>query len=341
MRYPDENLSKVEQRLLDELLTFRASLPAAPPADEGRPVRSSSTGLGRVSWRRDKKRRGRLERITNTAVAAAFLAAFAVFIAHALSSSSSTLAATPKPLTYHTPRAGAPSGREVLRSLAAVAARQPKPSPARGRYAYVKVAGWGLVTRVSGATASSTIDAGVSESWLAPDGSGRIRTVTKEPHGTRYVDDFRPKGGPPLLTLSTNEAALARQLAVGHPASDGPVERFVALTDLAQREPITPRVESVILRLLAGTSRLMNSGSVIDRAGRPGVAVSLDSAYSGALTRYTWIFDPHTGRLLGEEETLIGNPGKLNVRKGSVIAYTTFLTSGWATNTSSPPASTR
>jgi hypothetical protein len=46
-------------------------------------------------------------------------------------------------------------------------------------------------------------------------------------------------------------------------------------------------------------------------------------------TRYTLIFDPHTGSLLDEEETLLGNPGKLNVRPRSVIAYTVFLASGY------------
>jgi hypothetical protein len=81
---------------------------------------------------------------------------------------------------------------------------------------------------------------------------------------------------------------------------------------------------------------LVNRGSVIDRAGRPGVAVTLDSSYSGLLTRYTWIFDPHTGALLGNEEMLI-DPGKLHVRSGSVIAYTTFLASGSSSSASSPP----
>jgi hypothetical protein len=81
---------------------------------------------------------------------------------------------------------------------------------------------------------------------------------------------------------------------------------------------------------------LINSGTVTDRAGRPGLAISLDSSYSGLLTRYTLIFD-RNGKLLGEEETLIGNPGKLNVCSPSVIGYTTFLSSGYVANTSSRP----
>jgi hypothetical protein len=177
------------------------------------------------------------------------------------------------------------------------------------------------------------------ESWLAPNGSGRVRNVTTQPDGSRQVDDFHLTHGPPVLRLSTDEATLERQLARGHPAGDGPVERFVAVTDLADQQPIPARAESVILQLLAHTPRLVDRGRVIDRAGRPGIAVSLDSAYSGLLTRYTWIFDPHTGALLGAEQTLIGATGMLHVRRGSVISSTTYLASGWVATTSPRPKS--
>jgi hypothetical protein len=89
--------------------------------------------------------------------------------------------------------------------------------------------------------------------------------------------------------------------------------------------------------VLARSPGLIDSGEVTDRAGRPGVAVSLDSAYSGAPTRYTLIFNPDTGILLGEEETLLGNPGKLNVRPRSVIAYTAFLASDYVASPTARP----
>jgi hypothetical protein len=52
----------------------------------------------------------------------------------------------------------------------------------------------------------------------------------------------------------------------------------MALTDLARQQPIPAHVESAILRLLAHTPGLINHGSVIDRAGRPGVLRLLASA---------------------------------------------------------------
>lgn len=346
MKNPDK-LSKVEQRLLDELLAFHAMSHAEPSADTGRRPRLRPGGARPSARPRANNRRRRLSKFQNTAVAAALLAAFAVIIVHPFSSSSIALAVTPEPLAYHTPTVGARSGRQELLSLAVAAARQPAAPAEHARYAYAKTRGWYLDSRIGGRLTTSAVVPSTTESWLAPNGSGRVHRLSKEPDGSRYIDNFRPKGGLPILRLSTDEAVLARQLANGHPLTDGPVEQFVALTDLAERQPIPARVESVILRLLARApglinsgSGLINSGSVIDRAGRRGVAVSIDSAYTGLSTRYTWIFDPATGKLLGAETALIGKPGKLNVRSGSVIAYTTILTSGWAASISSRPAST-
>ena len=198
--------------------------------------------------------------------------------------------------------------------------------------------GWYLGTRVDGQATTSAVIPSTTQTWAAPDGTTHVHRVTIRPDGSRSVDDFTYRKGPMPVQLSTNEAVLARQLAVGHPFSVGPVEKFVAMTDLAARQPIPPDVESAILRFLARIPGLINRGSVIDRAGRNGVAVALDSSYTGLPTRYTWIFDPHTGALLSDEATLAGNTGKLNVRKGAVISYTTVLTSGWTSSTSSPPS---
>jgi hypothetical protein len=322
MNDSDQRLSKVERRLLDELLAFRAALPADPPLEVGRPARVRPA------------RKGHGRRIQNAVVAVAWLALVGVIVAHELSGSTVTLAATPKPLAYHAPARDALSGRQELLNLAAAAARQPA-AAIHPRYAYTKTMGWYLGTRVDGQATTSVVIPSTTQSWAAPDGRTHVHRVTSRPDGSRYVDDFTYRGPVPQ-ELSMNEAVLARQLAVGHPLSNGPVEKFVALTDLAALQPISPDAESAILRLLARTPALANRGSVIDRAGRPGVAVTLDSSYSGLLTRYTWIFDPRTGALLGNEEMLI-DPGKLHVRSGSIIAYTTFLASGWSSSASSPP----
>lgn len=332
----DEDLTKVEQRMLHELLAFRATLATEPVADGTRRSRQKGQRPRVTAWSRGGKLRLRLPRADAVAVPAVVLALLAIVLVSLLSGSNTlALAATPQPLTYHSPGPGAPSGRQELLLLAAVAARQPKSSADHPLYAYTKTRGWYLDSRIDGKLTTSTVVPTTTESWAAPNGSGRMRTTLDKPGSApTVIDDFNPGGNDPLLRLTTNKTVLARELAQGHPRSDGPVERFVALTDLASQQPIPSDVEAVILRLLSTTPDLVYRGTVTDRAGRPGVAVSIDSAYSGGPERYTWIFSPRTGALLDEEERILGSAGKLNVRSNSVISYTIYLASGWVANTS-------
>ena len=277
-------------------------------------------------------------------VLAACIAAL-VFVLVGTGPGSRVLAATPPPLAYH--RDSAQSGRAVLLHLAAVAASQPTTGqPTTGTFAYVKYAGWYLAVRVSGATSSATLlPPSVSQSWIRPDGHGRVIRRSAKADGTRLtetsggpiIEHFPlPDGGRayPLLHLSTDPAVVRRQLDAGDPPTwREPLVRFDLFTNLVQQQPVPANVEATILRVLATSPGLINSGTVVDRAGRPGVAVSLDSrnppGVSGPRERDTLIFSPRTGRLLGEEETLIGNPMKLPVRRGAVLDYTVFLSSNY------------
>lgn len=339
----DDRLTRVEEKILSELLAYHASRVFIPAA---RTNRFHPAGVLQRSRLGSLHSRGRVQTALGVALAATCLALPIALIARLGSrASSAALAATPKPLHYMAGTSGE-SARDVLAGLATAAAHQPRSAAPSGRYAYIEMAGWGLATQVRGDRTSSTITSGFSESWLAPNGSGWLvsrkllnsDTPLRGIQSSPVVAHMELPAGMPLLRLSTDPAILARQLATGHPAENGPAERFIALTDLAGREPIPFPVEAVILRDLADIPGLMNSGTVIDRAGRSGVAVSLDSAYSGALTRYTLIFAPRTGRLLGQEQTLIGDSKGLNVRPGSVISYTTFLAAGYVANVSSRPS---
>jgi len=329
-------LSQVERRLLDELLAFHAAVRAGTPLPAGTPVRAGASPYrDAVSAPRFRQPRRRSHIAQNAVVLVALACVALLLIVRATGfGSGSALAATPRPLHYISPGPGAPSGQEVLRRLAAAAAHQPaRPPSRRATYAYVKTAGWYLDLSVGSGVVKSSVFPQTTQSWLRPDGSGRIVTVTGGAQAN--VDSFTVHRDPRLFDLSTDPHILARQLAVGHPLSDGPQEQLVAFTDTASQQPIRPAVEATILRLLAKIPGLINSGMVRDRAGRIGVAVSLDSA--SFRDRYTLILDPRTGRLLGFEQTLRGSPGRIPVRRGAVLAYTTIYSSGYVTNTTNTP----
>jgi hypothetical protein len=278
--------------------------------------------------------RARSHSIQNGLVAIAILVEFVLIIGHPLFGwGATTYAATPRPLVYNAPQP--PSGRAVLLALSATALRQPAQLPtARTPYAYVHREQWHLAARKGAESPPGTVAPTETESWLRSDGAGRVLSITNKAKGAT-THDLTVAAGNPLPVLSARPAVLAHRFGLGYPAPAG--QQFVAFTDLADSQPISPLVEAAILRLLALDPSVINSGTVTDRDGRHGVAVSLESGYSGAEILYTLVFDQSTGKLLEADQTLTGDPGKLDVQQGSVLAYTTFHDSGYVASTTSRP----
>lgn len=318
-----ETLTPVEQRLLDELLRYHAA-------------RSCGETIADASYAQTRSFQQPLRpshAAQNLVVFAAIAVVGLLLLVRAIGTSTGlALAETPPPLHYVPAGPAAPSGRALLLQLAATAASQRAPT-STGEYAYVKTVGWYL-TLGQGSGAGSTFPQ-TTESWLRPNGSGRVINTTGS-GSARTVNDLHVGSGPRLFKLSTDLRVLAQQLAVGHPQSDGPQERLVAFTDTASQQPIPPAAEAAILRLIAETPDLVNRGTVTDRAGRPGVAVSLDATQLG--NEYTLIFSSQTGQLLDSEQTAIGNTANRHVRPGAVVAYTTIISAGYTTNTTQTPS---
>ncbi|HWF52937.1 MAG TPA: hypothetical protein VG294_19990 [Solirubrobacteraceae bacterium] len=279
--------------------------------------------------------RPRSHAIQNALVAAAILAEFVLILGHPLFGwGSVTYAATPRPLVFAAPQP--PSAQAVLLALSAAAAKQPAAltSPEM-RYAYVRRREWRLATRRRGESPPTVVSPTMTESWTAADGSGRV--LTSKPTGAT-VADVTVAAGHPLVTLPANGVTLTLLLGMASPAAVPSARQFVAFADLSDRQPISPLVESTILRLLALTPGVVDSGTVTDRDGRRGVALSVESGYTGVEVLYSLIFDQSTGKLLEADQTLSGDPGVLDVPQGSVLAYKTFLTSGHVANTTARPA---
>ncbi|MCK9901518.1 hypothetical protein CC117_22515 [Parafrankia colletiae] len=262
-------------------------------------------------------------------------------------------AATPPPLAY---QAVAGSAREVLLTLAGRIRATEAPARSSARYRYVRTRSWDLSTRIEGIQVRSVVLPEIREVWRAPDGSGRLRTVPGEPwfptEDRRLVweeegrpladpaDETFPAGGlgsmyPADLPAATS--ALADLLTAGHPMENGPAETLVAVTDLYLEQVPPASVRAALLDILAATADLYLQGSTVDRAGRPALAVAVDSAMSGLPTRYALLLDPADGRLLGQEQTLTTTAGALGVPIPSVISYTAFLDAARTDATQPPP----
>lgn len=241
-------------------------------------------------------------------------------------------AATPRPLDYQ-PIGDASKGPALLKAIAARTGRL-SDDTGTGRYSYVELRSWHLWTAVDGQRVTSEVVPQQTRTWRASDGSGRIETATLRASATSYrTEDYGPGELAalwPAGSLSSDDRTLAAQLASGHPATNGPAERLVAVQDAYQQMPLRPDVRAALLRYLARTPGLEVTGNVADRAGRLGLAFSLESDYSGLPTRYTLIIDPGNGRLLGSEEMLTRTAGKLNVPVPSVIGYTVYLEADYA-----------
>jgi hypothetical protein len=248
----------------------------------------------------------------------------------------------PQPKSYLTtpqPVTGTPSGGQVLLALSRAAAG--RPAPQVQRYAYVERQQWRLPTageRAPKGAAQPT----VIRSWLAADGSGRVITATARANGN-YVDatttTLSGPSLPALSSLQSSPSALARLIGVGsHPGSgDAPAWELNGFARLAEQQPIPPGDEAVLLRLLARIPGLVNRGTVLDRDGRVGLAVSLDSSFIGETVRYTLVLDPSTGALEEEDQALVGEAGPLDVRDSSVLAYTTFVDGGYVSSPNAQP----
>ncbi|MGI8682561.1 MAG: CU044_5270 family protein [Mycobacteriales bacterium] len=236
--------------------------------------------------------------------------------------SGSAYAATPPLLDYHGSRQ---SSRGLLLTLAAAARRQPE--PAAGRYDYIQTQGWYLDTAqdTAGHVFRSQVDPARREDWIDAAGSGRIeetrrgiRTDTSRLYGPGQL------GGPP--PLPPDPAAVRAELAK-RSHGYGDFEWLVAIQDVWLAQVVPPRVQSAMLQALAGLHHLSVKGNVTDRAGRPGVAVTTTSAYTGLRENYTMIFNPHTGVLLDYEEVTL-DAGDFHVRVPATIDYTVWLRSG-------------
>lgn len=261
---------------------------------------------------------------------------------------------------------GSRGGLTVLDRVAAAAAEQPAPGAALP-YGYLKTRGTYVNTTVYGGEAWSNYHSEVVESWAAPDGSGRQRTVGVSPgfvspadreawiragkpkflaHGWgRHVatESFGPGTfsdsrafGADLSTLPTDPEELSRWLIdrVADPAAGAgngfplSVKTLTLVAELLQNPFATPELRASLYEAEALVPGIQTLGPARDLLGRKGIAVGARSANSGAPTVYSLIVDPETSAVLATEQKQLQAPSALpELDKPLVISSTAYLES--------------
>jgi hypothetical protein len=240
----------------------------------------------------------------------------------------------------------------VLNNLAGVAALQPAPLPATAPgYRYTKVDSMYssmMVTR-SGEMIAAFVPR-TRTTWIAPDGSGRLRETAGEPVflsessrsawqaaglpslGGAINREFGPQqlSFEDLSRLPTDPGALATVIRERAQRADPPLhdEMFVIVGDLLRQQTAPPQVRAALYRVAAGIPGVELVGQVRDRAGRQGVAVAMTSTYTGVKQRHVLIFDATTSALLAEEIVLLESVSWVDAKPPVVIGYATYLESG-------------
>jgi hypothetical protein len=188
----------------------------------------------------------------------------------------------------------------------------------------------------------------INETWLSPDGSFRLiertgqpltadgRGVAKQGFGNRptRADETQPAGSfdPTLLSsMPTDPARLQSALLKATECDDDPAGNrrarclFVRLEEYNSSYVVPTRVTAALWDLIADQGATKLLGEVEDRAGRPGIGISLIPTDRKEF-RQVLIADPRTGQVLGLEVILIKTVTDLDVTAPAITHFTAFLT---------------
>lgn len=110
---------------------------------------------------------------------------------------------------------------------------------------------------------------------------------------------------------------------------------FQQVSTLFTQYVVPPTAAATLWRVLAAEPELRLLGAVTDRAGRPGVGISIVPTGSPNF-RKILIISPRTGELLGTEDILIKDDPSVGVEAPAIYSFTAYLDSRF-TRRSGPP----
>jgi len=301
------------------------------------------------------------------AAAAAAAVILGVFVV-GFSGRETAVADTPPVLDFEFARARdiawAP-GREARPRLLqlAEAASASKDSPGEGLTQYVLSENWFADITVDERRSSAALIPIRRESWLRADGAITVRESSGVPlrldgrHDLGAAPSRRLKPvveSHPPKSLDANEvqrlgtdpgqvreAVLdATDCSSRKPSATRAACLVGWITTSAQNHVLSQQMLSAFWRLLADEPAMRDLGVVRDRAGRPGVGISLIAPDFKQFRRIL-IISPRTGKLLGYEEILIKADKELDLRAPAIYQFSAILESHLTTESGPHPPNTR
>lgn len=229
------------------------------------------------------------------------------------------------PITVQYPHGTTPARPQLQAIVQRVISGPAEPSGC-GRYTYVHLREWAANTAVSDRQGISHLSLTDSHRWRADDGSGRIaenRSETPSSTPASRSDDMPPATLPGPLPEPPNADPdiLAHAIDAVYPWSQGG-RAGIRAADIYSWNAPTRDQRAAIVQILAD-STLIWRGTTVDRAGRPGIAVSIDS--NQGATRDLLILS-RTGDVLAYEHVALRNPGRLDGPFPKILEDKTFLT---------------
>jgi hypothetical protein len=234
-----------------------------------------------------------------------------------------------------------PAAADALYRVALRAAQQPpEPLPGPNQYLYTRSESSSLLLYVVGdGTTFFFRQPTIRESWIRPDGAGRIRNTLGRATFPSAADraTWLAAGSPELWDDTVEDELFAAGELTFENYSDLPTDPDELLEELERRELIggppgdwetfeivggllretytTPEVRAALYRVVAELPGVELRGRVVDGAGRPGVSVVYTYSTDEWGSAFELIFDPRTAALLGTSE-LIVRDSEIDVESG-------------------------
>jgi hypothetical protein len=278
------------------------------------------------------------------------------------------------------PGSGPQTGTEAeaaLARLASVAAAQPAGViPGPGHYLYYETSQTmtGATPQPAGAPQFLFREAQSTQTWVAPDGSGRQRITTSPPRlvvpaqhaawvaagspqpvlqapgvvDTLYPSRRSPDGGP--LVTSHGEYSLSYLDSSKFPTEPAALQRYIdryfGIRDNSRSATLQlaasvlqigarPALRSAIFQLIEHLRGVTLLGTTKDPLGRAGTGVAVEDGQNRTIV----IFDPKTSAVLGERWVSVrtAHPAGMEIPKGTVVSTETFGVTGITASTNTYP----